>query len=627
MDFLIAITFRSLVLSAGALVLTAWQRSASARHAIWTLVTAGMLTIAIAAATLPAIPVRVLRPTPQPAVFRAPVELTPVMPAAPLPPASRPFPWIAVYWSGAAISMVRLVIGYVLTRRLVRAATCIDRFEDAIYESGRIAVPLTIAGKILLPSDWRAWDAAKLDAVLIHERTHVRRGDWAIAALAAVNRCVFWFHPLAWWLEAHLRALAEQSCDDASLAHVARETYAQTLVDMAAAVRGTKHRVVWEALAMAKGAEVRMRIDRILDDARPLSRPITRGRWTTMGLAAVPVIFAVALARPAHVQAEQQLAKPPSPAAAPPITHPFDDPELKRARAEVTNLEAEIQRFKRENMGKLPEQFQLNVSQMNNLQMQLGNANETLGRLQQEKLMLETQMVNYQSQLAYYQSLADSPETLLKRIEDLRSQLTAAREMYTDAAPHVKRLQTQIADLEQQRNYSMNPVNGKMIKDIEGSIALLKVQMQGINMNMEEQLKKIQSLNSAVAQYQARIDASPQFEARYANLIQRLKEANDQVDYLTHRPADATAGPRLISRHDPEYTAEARQAGIQGKVELSVTVGADGVLRDIQVVHGLDPGLDKKAIECVKTWRFRPATVKSEAVAAIILVEVPFRLP
>jgi len=58
-----------------------------------------------------------------------------------------------------------------------------------------------------------------------------------------------------------------------------------------------------------------------------------------------------------------------------------------------------------------------------------------------------------------------------------------------------------------------------------------------------------------------------------------------------------------------------------------VTVGADGVLRDIQVVRGLDAGLDNKAIDCVKTWRFRPATVKGEPVAAVILVEVPFRLP
>ena len=627
MDFLIAITLRTTALAAGALISTALMRSASARHAAWTLVTAGMLAIAIATATLPGIPVRILRPAPPPLVFPTPMVLAPVAPAAPLPPPRRPFPWTTVYIAGAAVCAIRLTIGYVLTRRLVRAATRIDRFEDAIYESGRISVPLTIAGKILLPADWSAWDAGKLDAVLVHERTHVRRADWALAALAALNRCVFWFHPLAWWLEANLRALAEQACDDASLAHVARELYAQTLIDMAAAVRGTKHRVAWEALAMAQGAEVRMRIERILDDARPLSRPMTRSRWTALVLAATPVIFAVALTRPAHVRAEQQPPKPQTSAPAPTVSRPQDDSELQRARAEVTRLETEISRFKRDYMGKLPEQFQLNVSQLNNFQMQVGAANETLGRLQQEKLMLETQMANYQNQLAYYRSLVDSPEPLLKRIESLRAQLADAKEMYTDAAPLVRRLQTQIGDLERQREYNINPANAKMIQDIEASIALLKVQIQGINMNMDEQLKKIQAFNKVILEYQTRIDASPQLESRYADLMRRYEEAKQQVDYLSQRPADATAGPRLIARHDPEYTPEARQARIQGKVELSVTVGADGVLRDIQVVRGLDAGLDNKAIDCVKTWRFRPATVKGEPVAAVILVEVPFRLP
>ena len=61
----------------------------------------------------------------------------------------------------------------------------------------------------------------------------------AIAAIVAVNRCVFWFHPLAWWLDWRLRTLAEEACDDASLAHIAPDTYARTLVDIAAALAGS----------------------------------------------------------------------------------------------------------------------------------------------------------------------------------------------------------------------------------------------------------------------------------------------------------------------------------------------------------------------------------------------------
>jgi beta-lactamase regulating signal transducer with metallopeptidase domain len=46
---------------------------------------------------------------------------------------------------------------------------------------------------------------------------HVRRADWAIAMLEGLNRRLFWFHPLAWWVERQLASLAEQACDDAAL--------------------------------------------------------------------------------------------------------------------------------------------------------------------------------------------------------------------------------------------------------------------------------------------------------------------------------------------------------------------------------------------------------------------------
>ena len=127
---------------------------------------------------------------------------------------------------------------------------------------------------------------------------HIRRGDWAIAALAAVNRSVFWFNPLAWWVERKLAALAEQACDDAALLETgARETYAEALLDMAAAVRSGKGRMVWEAMAMARTAEVRNRIERILDESRQIPRGLTRGRWAALVACSLPVMVVAAAVR------------------------------------------------------------------------------------------------------------------------------------------------------------------------------------------------------------------------------------------------------------------------------------------------------------------------------------------
>jgi TonB family protein len=621
MDFLLLISLRSLALATGAMLVLAWVKSPAIRHAAWTLVAAGMLAIAIAPATLPTVPVRVLRPIPP----APPVPVTAIIvPSQPVPPPPRPFPWTLVYAAGVAVSAGRLVYGCWLTRRLLRAATRIQRFDDPIYESGQITVPLTIAGRILLPAGWASWDAAKLDAVLVHERTHVRRSDWTISILAAVNRCVYWFHPLAWWLEAHVRSLAEEACDDASLAHVARESYAQALIDMAAAVRGTKHRVAWEALAMAKGAEVRMRIERILDDTRPLSIPITRSRWLAIAIAAVPLIFFAAVARPAHVRAQQ-----PQPTPLPAVAQvPQDEAALKQAQIDIERLEHEIAEFKRENMGKLPEQFQTNVSQLSDYQMALSNVNEAVGRLQQQRMQLETHLTNLNSQLAYYQSqTATGSANVAQRIRlilETQSQIAALREMYTETAPQIKTARARLAALERERDLDATGELGgrKMILDTEGSIALVKTQIQGTNMEMDQQLTKARQISEVIAQYQQRIDASPKLEEQYAKMMRAYQDAYERVERLRSAPA----GPNLISRYEAEYTAEARQAGLQGKVELSVTVGTDGIPRDIQVIHGLGSGLDDKATEAVKQWRFRPATLQGNPVPAIILVEVPFRL-
>src|SRR5262249_6496093 len=155
-----------------------------------------------------------------------------VVTPAPAPPRSRPFPWIPViYAAGALASAARLAYACWLTARLVRRAAPISRFApERIFESPHIAVPLTVGRTILLPDSWAAWPPENLDAVLVHERNHVRRADWSIALLAGINRCLFWFHPLSWWLESRLKTLAEEACDDASLPHVSsRESYAQVL--------------------------------------------------------------------------------------------------------------------------------------------------------------------------------------------------------------------------------------------------------------------------------------------------------------------------------------------------------------------------------------------------------------
>ncbi|HST09701.1 MAG TPA: energy transducer TonB [Terriglobales bacterium] len=92
------------------------------------------------------------------------------------------------------------------------------------------------------------------------------------------------------------------------------------------------------------------------------------------------------------------------------------------------------------------------------------------------------------------------------------------------------------------------------------------------------------------------------------------------------RVGGGVLAPKPIATPDPQYTEEARQAKYEGTCVLAMIVGPDGKPRDIRVQKGLGMGLDQKAIEAVRQWRFDPATKDGRAVAVQISVEVSFKL-
>src|SRR5579872_7417747 len=92
------------------------------------------------------------------------------------------------------------------------------------------------------------------------------------------------------------------------------------------------------------------------------------------------------------------------------------------------------------------------------------------------------------------------------------------------------------------------------------------------------------------------------------------------------RVGGGVSAPRAIYQPEPEFSEEARKAKYQGVCTLSLIVGADGRPSNIRVASSLGMGLDEKAIEAVKTWRFEPAMKDGHPVAVQIAVEVDFHL-
>ncbi|HXS97389.1 MAG TPA: energy transducer TonB [Candidatus Limnocylindrales bacterium] len=93
-----------------------------------------------------------------------------------------------------------------------------------------------------------------------------------------------------------------------------------------------------------------------------------------------------------------------------------------------------------------------------------------------------------------------------------------------------------------------------------------------------------------------------------------------------YKVGGGVSAPTLLFKKEPEYSEEARKAKYQGTVTLYVEVGVDGKATNIKVLHSLGLGLDEKAIEAVKQWKFKPGMKDGKPVPVAASIEVNFRL-
>jgi ABC-type uncharacterized transport system substrate-binding protein len=212
---------------------------------------------------------------------------------APMP---APIDWISaaagIYLVVAGMLLLRLLTGLALTWRLWRSARPLREDWTAgadVRVSDAVGMPVTIGSTILLPGDCSNWSAVKRNAVLVHEKSHVACGDFLVLLLANLNRTVFWFNPLSWWLLRRLAELAETISDDAAIEDLGdRPAYAAILLEVASHVRPTSL-----GIAMARARTVHRRIKRILAATAPSSR-VSRRKRILLWLGFLPIVAASA---------------------------------------------------------------------------------------------------------------------------------------------------------------------------------------------------------------------------------------------------------------------------------------------------------------------------------------------
>ncbi len=246
-----------------------------------------------------------------------------------------------IYLAVTMILFARFFTGLAFTRRLLRASAKIDdpRITQRLAaraanwnlastprtaESELISIPVTIGAlrsTILLPSAWRDWDDAQIDAVIAHEVSHVARRDALTQRLSLLHRAIFWFSPLSWWLDRCLADLAEQASDEAALSCGAdRKHYARILLGFFETLHAAPGRVWWQGVSMAKAGQAEHRVERILAWKGSVAMSLQKSVAVAIVALAAPVVYLAASAQPPqHVSLRSvqsgQDTTPPAPAA------------------------------------------------------------------------------------------------------------------------------------------------------------------------------------------------------------------------------------------------------------------------------------------------------------------------
>jgi len=93
-----------------------------------------------------------------------------------------------------------------------------------------------------------------------------------------------------------------------------------------------------------------------------------------------------------------------------------------------------------------------------------------------------------------------------------------------------------------------------------------------------------------------------------------------------YRVGNGVSAPILLFKKEPEYSEEARKAKYQGTVVLSIEVDPSGRAVNPRVLRSLGLGLDEKAVEAVRQWKFKPGYKDGKPVTVAATIEVNFRL-
>ncbi len=210
----------------------------------------------------------------------------------------------------------------------------------------------------------------------------------------------------------------------------------------------------------------------------------------------------------------------------------FLESETARVRQELSEIESRISEFKKIHINALPEVMQLNLQTLSGIERSIEVTGEQLrGQKERESYL--------QAQLAGIKPHTEKEDELVskKRMEELKVQLVALTQRFSEEHPDVKKTRAEIAQLEQRlagigaKGGSGSPDNPAYIT-LSAQLASARVEVQGLQ-------RQIEKLNAEAAEYRRRIATTPKVEEEYNGLVAARNSTQAKVNDLMRKMMEA----------------------------------------------------------------------------------------
>ena len=504
-------------------------------------------------------------------------------------------PWVLMAWLvGLVVSMVRLSVGLRLALRMqfvavspasaglqqmfvsLRQRLGVSR-PVALMNSALVQVP-TVVGwlrpVVLIPvSCFTGLTEIQIEAILCHELAHIRRHDYLVSVIQSVVEAVLFYHPAVWWVSQQVRRERECCCDDLAVNIGGNAlAYAKALSTLEAR-RGSYPEVVLGS----NGGVLTMRIKRLLQCEEVSAVP---------QMAAIVVLVVLTITAGAMAGTARAEARPiPHPVAPADATVPGPSAASSAAIPSVAPHSAYKAALAARSSKAAPAtEAVASLAAIAAEPPQQQGAPNTAARIRAD--IMAGQIVSKVNPIYPAEAKAACVQGTVV-LHALIGKTGAIENLQVVSGP--PELLTSAIDAVRQWVYQPYLLNGEPV-EVDTTI--------NVNYHMA--------------------GATPCPTAQ--------NDVPDAAGVVPKTVGGAVSAPVLISDALPEYSPEARAAKISGIVVVHFWVDEQGNPTHVQVVRGLGHGLDIKAVEAVRQYRFTPAMESGKPVVVALNTEINFKI-